>query len=115
MKNNYPAKNLLFIITSFLLFTMASCKKDNKMSVMPALIPKTATPTRLGLYEADSAYYKILLTAISKIGNNTVDYDLEFDTGSGGMVIDANGILSPSMITSKGFNFTGDSRCSIRN
>ena len=110
MKNNYPAKNLLFIaITSFLLFTIASCKKDNKMSVMPELMPKTAAPTTLGLYEADSAYYKILLTAISKIGNNTVDYDLVFDTGSGGMVIDANGILSPSMITSKGFNFTGDS------
>lgn len=46
---------------------------------------------------------------VSKIGTQTVNYGLVFDTGSGGMVIDANGILPPSMITATGFNFTGDS------
>ncbi len=72
-------------------------------------VTPTATPTSLGLYEADSAEYKVLLVAISQIGTQTVDYGLVFDTGSGGMVIDADGILPKSMITSSGFNFSGDS------
>ena len=46
---------------------------------------------------------------ISKIGTQSIDYDLVFDTGSGGLVIDAQGVLPPTMITSSGFNFTGDS------
>jgi len=69
----------------------------------------TATPTGLGLYEADSSIYKLLFIAVPKIGTQTVNQFLVFDTGSGGMVIDAHEILPASMITSSGFNFTGDS------
>jgi hypothetical protein len=72
-------------------------------------VPPVATPTELGLYESDSAQYKVLEVGISKVGTVNVDYGLVFDTGSGGMVLDANGILPPSMITSNGFNFSGDS------
>lgn len=68
-----------------------------------------ATPIQLGLYAADSSIYKELDIAISKIGTQSVDYGLVFDTGSGGMVIDAAGIVPGSYITSSGFNFTGDS------
>jgi hypothetical protein len=47
---------------------------------------------------------------ISKLGTQTIDYGLVFDTGSGGLVIDASGILPASMYsTSSGFNITGDS------
>ena len=69
----------------------------------------SAAPTTLGVYEADSSVYKELLIAITQIGTQPVDYDLVFDTGSGGMVIDANGMIPGSMITSTGFNFAGDS------
>jgi hypothetical protein len=68
-----------------------------------------AAPAQLGLYETDTLIYKDLIVAVSKIGTTTVDYGLIFDTGSGGMVIDAEGILPSSMITSSGFNFSGDS------
>jgi hypothetical protein len=106
MRKVYFTKSLLFISVSFLLLAIASCKKNNnKMSQ----ITPVATPTSLGLYETDSSIYKLLLIAVSNIGTQHVDYGLVYDTGSGGMVIDANGILPASMITSSGFNFTGDS------
>ena len=72
-------------------------------------VTPVATPTSLGLYETDSSIYKLLLIAVSNIGTQPVDYGLIYDTGSGGMVFDASGILPASMITSSGFNFTGDS------
>jgi hypothetical protein len=108
MIKNYPAKYLFFISASFLLLTIASCKKDNK-NTQTTVTPTTATPTKLGLYEVDTSIYKLLFMPISKIGSQAVDYDLIFDTGSGGLVIDADGILPASMITTTGFTFTGDS------
>jgi hypothetical protein len=110
MTKNYPVKSLLFISVSFLLFALASCKKDNSTTTKNnSQNTVVATPTTLGLYEADSGEYKELEIAVSQIGTQTVDYGLVFDTGSGGMVIDANGILPASMIGSNGFNFTTDS------
>lgn len=107
MRKTYSAKNFLLISVSFLLLAIASCKKNNNNN-NGSIIPP-ATPTMLGLYGADSSIYKLLLIAVSKIGTQPVNYGLVFDTGSGGMVLDANGILPASMITSTGFNFTGDS------
>lgn len=107
MIKKYPTKSYLLISVSFLLFAIASCKKDNKSNVTQQVV--TATPTSFGLYESDSSIYKELNTAIAKIGTYNVDYPILFDTGSGGMVIDANSILPGSMITNSGFNFTGDS------
>jgi hypothetical protein len=107
MERRYPWKKLAYITAALLLFTIASCKKNDTsktQSVVPA-----ATPARVGLYEGDSSIYKELDIAISGIGNKTVDYGLVFDTGSGGMVLDGNGILSSSMIANSGFNITGDS------
>jgi hypothetical protein len=108
MKNKYPAKSLLILLISLVILTVASCKKEpaNKGTTTTTV---NATPTSLGLYEADSSVYKELITVVSKIGTQTVNYDLIFDTGSGGMVLDASGILPASMITSSGFTFTGDS------
>jgi hypothetical protein len=107
MRKRYFTKSLLFVSVSFLLLAIASCKKgnNNKMSQ----VTPVATPTSLGLYETDSSIYKLLLIAVSNIGTQPVDYGLIYDTGSGGMVFDASGILPASMITSSGFNFTGDS------
>jgi hypothetical protein len=105
MKKNYHLKKLLFISGSILLLFVASCKKDKNNGTTTT----TATPKKIGFYEVDSSIYKILLMNISKIGTQSTDFDLIYDTGSGGMVIDANGVLPASMITSTGFNFTGDS------
>ena len=107
IKKIYARKS--FLLVSFLLFAFASCKKDNNNTIKTSQLAVVATPVRLGLYEADSGEYKEMDVAISQIGGKTVDYGLVFDTGSGGMVIDANGILPASMITSTGFNFTQDS------
>jgi hypothetical protein len=112
MRENFPLKRLLFVFASFLLLVIASCKKDNNNQVKPTPVVTDATPTKFGLYEADSSIYKLLYTYVSKVGTLDVsnsDYALVFDTGSGGFVIDANGILPSSMITSTGFNFSGDS------
>ena len=107
MKKRYPIQLPAFILFSVLLVTISACKKDNvSKNVTPVV---NATPTQFGLYEADSSIYKLLYTAVSKVGTYSVDYDMIFDTGSGGMVIDASGILPASMITSTGFTFAGDS------
>ncbi len=107
MKKIYPSKLQVTIMLSFLLIAISACKKDKPIVVPPPVVD--ATPTQFGLYEADSSIYKLLITAVSKVGTYSVDYSMIFDTGSGGMVIDASGILPASMITSSGFTFTGDS------
>ena len=94
----------LFVLA--LLALVVSCKKDKSNN---GTTPTVATPTQIGIYESDSSIYKGLFVAISKIGTASMDNGLLFDTGSGGLVIDASGILPTSMITSTGFNFTGDS------
>jgi hypothetical protein len=110
MEKKYILKNLVFVCCALLILSLASCKKDNKGGGGGGgTTSVTATPTTIGFYAVDSAIYKLLLTNISKIGTQTTDYDLVFDTGSGGLVIDANGIIPASMISSSGFTFTGDS------
>ncbi|MEO8949346.1 MAG: hypothetical protein ABI308_13105 [Mucilaginibacter sp.] len=106
MVKKYAVRVLVLI--SFLSFAITSCKKDNKPG------PVTATPKKIGLFQykglpTDIPTFRLLLMEVSKIGTNTTDFGLVFDTGSGGMVLDAQGILLPSMITPSGFNFTGDS------
>ncbi len=93
----------------FILCALMSCKKDNMNTNNNSHNQTTATPTKLGLYETDSAEYKEVIVAVSKVGSQSIDYGLIFDTGSGGMVIDAQGLVPASMITSSGFTFTGDS------
>lgn len=108
MMKKYPFRKLLFVLTALFCFVAYSCKKDNNNNNNNNTA-NIANPTKLGLYEADSGEYRELIVAISKIGNQSVDDGLVFDTGSGGMVIDAQGIVPASMVTSSGFNFTGDS------
>jgi hypothetical protein len=115
MRKKYSLRTLLSISVLLLLFIVASCKKDNnnkQVTNTNTNAVTNATPTKFGLYEADSSIYKLLYTYVAKIGTldvSNADYELVFDTGSGGLVIDANGILPSSMITSSGFSFTGDS------
>ncbi|PTQ96598.1 hypothetical protein C8P68_10483 [Mucilaginibacter yixingensis] len=94
---------------SLLSALLVSCKKNSAdTSAMITSVP-TISPTKLGLYEADSSIYKQLYIAVPKIGTQTVNQYLLFDTGSGGMVIDAHEVLPATMISTSGFNFTGDS------
>jgi len=113
MMKAYSLKLLLRISAVFLLFAVASCSKDKKTSGGDGgTTPTPAKPTKFGLYGADSSIYKILYTFVDKIGTQDVssaDYDLLFDTGSGGLVLDAHGIIPSSMITSNGITFSGDS------
>lgn len=96
-----------------LVFVLASCSKESKNpQTNTGTTPTQATPTKFGLYEADSSVYKLVYTFVSKIGTKDVsssDYDLLFDTGSGGLVIDAHGIIPDNMISSTGISFSGDS------
>jgi len=102
------ASNCVLIIASLLMLTVASCKKDRSTTSVT-----DATPIQISVYEqVDSSIYRQLFIPIPTLGNITLNDDfnaLLFDTGSGGMVIDASGILPSSMITSNGFSFTGDS------
>jgi hypothetical protein len=112
MERKYHFKALLLIPVALLLLIVASCKKDAASSsgAGTTLSAPAPVPTKLGVYEADSSIFKLLFIAVSKIGTNSAtDYGLVFDTGSGGMVMDATDLVPASMITKTGFNFTGDS------
>ena len=108
MKKRYPLKNLLFLSLLLSLFSIVSCKKDNNNNQNKNQVVD-ASPKKLGLYEADSGEYRELIVAISQVGTQTVDDGFVFDTGSGGMVLDASGTVPASIVTSSGFSFTGDS------
>jgi len=101
---------LLFFI-AFALFIIASCKKDKGTSGLGngTTASVNATPVKMGLYELDTAIYKLLFVDVATVGTGKTEYDLLFDTGSGGMVLDAQDIVPASMITTNGFTFTGDS------
>ena len=112
--------NSLRLIMGFSLLIVASCSKDNTTTNTTTKTTTTtnATPVKLGIYEesdvvgVDSPTYRALFMTISKVGTQTLSPDINgliFDTGSGGLVMDAHGILPASMITTSGFNFTGDS------
>jgi len=109
----FSLKIFLRLSAVLLIFTIVSCSKDSKNPhTNTGTTPTQATPTKFGLYEADSSIYKLVYTFVSKIGTKDVssaDYDLLFDTGSGGLVIDAHGIIPGSMISSTGISFSGDS------
>jgi hypothetical protein len=114
MIKKYPFQWIPVILAAMVLFAVVSCKKDNSNggnsnANTTTLAATTATPTSLGIYESDSSIYKLLYMGIMQVGTKPVNYGLVFDTGSGGMVIDANGILPASMITSSGITFSGDS------
>ena len=103
MKKTNPAQLLLLIPGLLIMLLAASCSKGGK----PAT--PTATPKKIGFYEVDSANVRELQTVISKIGSKAVSFDMIFDTGSGGLVVDAQGVLPASMISANGFVFSGDS------
>jgi hypothetical protein len=107
MNKRYPVKNLLLFTVAIFVFAMASCSKKN--SPNPTTTTPVATPTKIGLYEADSGEYREVIVAVSKIGTKTLDDGLVFDTGSGGMVFDAQDLIPASMIGANGFVFSGDS------
>jgi hypothetical protein len=96
---------LKYLPVLFLMVFAASCKKDNKV------VPDNDSNNyaKLGLYEQLSGSNRRLYVAISRVGTQSINQGLVFDTGSTGMTIDANGILPASMITASGFQITGDS------
>jgi hypothetical protein len=105
MRINYFWNTLSILASCFLAFAFSSCGSKASNNVTPTV----ATPTTLGLYEADSAQYRELIVAISQVGTQSVDYGMVYDTGSGGMVLDASGVVPPADVSSSGFVFTGDS------
>lgn len=109
MRKRYAVRYLLLISFAFLVVAITSCKKDHNTINTNTSTTTNATPAHIGLYETDSSVYKLIYLDVSKVGTQTINDGMIFDTGSGGMVLDAQGTLPKSMITSTGFNFTGDS------
>jgi hypothetical protein len=101
MKTNLPR-----LFCGIILIILAnSCSKD-KVVVKPIATNNSVT---LGLYQYGVDTGKRVFIPITKVGTQNVNYFSVFDTGSAGMTIDAHDIIPASMITSTGFNFTGDS------
>jgi hypothetical protein len=101
MTKKYFFKTIL--VFSLLILVFASCKKDNKNT---KIVTPDATPVNIGLYAQDTLLQKGLFVPVSKLGNQdltNVDNAIFFDTGSGGLVMDAQGILPASIITDNGF------------
>jgi len=115
MTKKYLLNSLLLIAGCTLLVT-SSCKKDNSTTTSKTTpTPPTATPASLGMYEyqfTDSIQDRVIFMVVPKIGTKTLSDAIdgfEFDTGSGGLVIDATQFLPASTVTTSGFSFTGDS------
>ena len=106
MKKIYTLKGVYLLLLTGLVLAVASCKKESHPVVAPVV---NATPVALGLYELSDTSTEELQVGISKIGTLSIDYGLVWDTGSGGMVIDATGIIPAAMINANGFVFSGDS------
>ena len=106
MKKYYTLKGAYLLLVTILVLAVASCKKESHPVVPPVV---NATPVKLGLYELSDTSTEELQVGISKIGTLSLDYGLVWDTGSGGMVIDATGIIPAAMINANGFVFSGDS------
>jgi hypothetical protein len=106
MKKIYSNYHLLFVAALFII--ISSCKKE-PVTPPPIVTPAPTSLATLGLYEVDSSIYKRVFIAITKVGTQTVNYPLVFDTGSAGMTIDADKILPASMITNSGLVVPGDS------
>jgi hypothetical protein len=110
-------KNSLLYITLITLLVIVSCKKDNTTkATTTSTTTTTTTPpgaqVSLGVYEEADSIYKTLFMVVAQVGTVTLNSQyngLIFDTGSGGLVLDAHDILPAAMITTTGFNFTGDS------
>jgi len=104
---------LLALMLLFTVFSITSCKKNSSGNNNT---PTVANPVKIGLHLfkgkgsdfPNYTYYEQDIN-ISGIGTQTVSYQVIFDTGSGGLVMDAANIIPTSMITTNGFNFTGDS------
>jgi len=116
MIKKYPFQYLPFFLIAAILVIIVSCKKDNNSNTGSTTtngstteLNTTATPLKLGLYESDSSIYKLLYMGVLQVGTTNLNDALIYDTGSGGVVLDASGLVPASMITSTGFNFTGDS------
>jgi hypothetical protein len=107
MKKRYAVRDLLVISFALFIVAVASCKKDSATKSTNDNTVKNATPAEIGLYESDSSIYKLIYLDVSKVGTQEIDDGMVFDTGSGGMVLDAKDVLPASMITSTGFNFNG--------
>jgi hypothetical protein len=110
MNKSYFRIRYKFLIILVVGLFAASCKKDKQITPGGG----TTTPTNfatLGLYEQiNTSGARRIFIACSKLGDIvTKNYGLVFDTGSTGMTIDATDIIPASMITSNGFQFTGDS------
>lgn len=104
----YKQQLRLYISVIAVAILLSACKKDKK--VTPVVTPPSPLAT-IGLYkyQSSSSTAKRLFVDINKIGTVTLNYAATFDTGSPGLVFDANGLLPASMITSSGIQVTGDS------
>lgn len=109
MKKRYVVRDLVFISFMLLVAAITSCKKDNANKSNTTTVTKDGTPAQIGLYETDSSIYKLIYIDVSKVGTLQINNGMVFDTGSGGMVLDAEGVLPKSMFSTSGFNFTTDS------
>jgi hypothetical protein len=106
----YSLKKFSFVLVSLSMFALASCKKDSKKTTPPSTT--VATPTQLGVYAFADSIYKEQVIVVSKVGTYSIPDSLAglvYDTGSGGMVLDATYIIPSSIVSSSGFTFSGDS------
>jgi len=113
MLNYNPIKKLGVIF--FVMLLVCGCVKDINYKANPVIAfaakPQVpGQPYQIGFYETETSHgVKELQTVVTKVGDNAVNFQMTFDTGSGGLVMDAQGIIPPSMISSMGFAFSGDS------
>lgn len=111
MEKSYSTLSYKILTLLVVSLFAASCKKDPKVNTGNNNNTDPVNYATLGLYEQiNSTGSRRIFVACPKLGDiTTKNYGLVFDTGSTGMTIDATDIIPSSMITSDGFQFTGDS------
>lgn len=105
--NKYFYNNLYLSATFLIIVLITSCGKSNTTPKPKTVV--TAKPVTFGLVEYGTGGDSRIFMPVTKVGTQTVNYPLVFDTGSTGLTLDATGIIPATMITSAGIQVTGDS------
>ena len=112
-----------FIVLYLIVALLAACSKNNIGPDNPQPGPANSTdqniiktPTLLNLqlgYINGHTFPTRLTLPITKIGNQNVNIKTVFDTGSEGLVLKAEHVISPSLITPDGINLNGQDQMDV--
>lgn len=119
-----PLNAIKFIALCFTTTLLVSCSKndvvpDNRQPGQPNSSPGQTTvntPVNVNLllgYRNGNLFPTRLVLTIPKIGTQNVNVKTVFDTGSEGLVLTAQSVIPPNLVTANGINLNGNAQLDI--